>query len=181
LAVLTIVGLIAAYPSKRTKGVTVRVTPSDLFTGDLERIEPDLGLTSSAYFTVEADAEVPAPSLQERLQAMLEGDFFGPRPRCPVLVEEICDLWKKGERTEGLRSIPGGASWRSPFSLSLKEELDQKGNHVYRLITARSGSSNTSRWPVPTLKDGSDSPSKIDGPIVLPIDEPVAVWAYIKK
>jgi hypothetical protein len=182
LVALLGVGFGVSFWPARPRPVAVRVTPSELFVGDLERIKPHLDLADSAYFTVEVSGGPPPPpmTLRERLDAILQrGDFLGPRAPCPVIIEEITEFWKDGKPSGENSSIPGGASWRFPFSVSLKEEFDEKGERVYRLITARSNGRTTQRAPAPKLRHGTWSREVIEGPVALPLDEPVAVWAYL--
>src|SRR5438477_2011904 len=99
----------------------VRVSPSELFIGDLKRLEPHLGLTSGC---VRLDSGGPAL-------------WFG---------MEV-ELWQGGKRIKSLGA--SHRRWEGPgeASISLKEETGPSGKPKCRLVEASSGKSGGGSAP----------------------------------
>jgi hypothetical protein len=150
---------VASAPASGATAVTV--STCELFTADLKRLEPHLGLTTGCV----------------KLQFASE-----------VFIGKTVEVWQDGkqipmqpERSEGLLGGPG------ELTISLKEETDHNGVRSYRMVLATSGQSfggsSISRIEMPDLgKEGSITvffPAKLEGPIDLPEDKPAAVWAYL--
>lgn len=133
---LIALGLLATRAEPAPPGErTIRVIPSNLFRGELKRLEPHLGLKSGC------------------VKLVSEG------PTTPTWVHFEFEFWSHGKaeksRVSGFPFSPG------EVSVSARPESDDKGHNGLRLVLAQSSSSSghsvaESMWiPLPKLSRGS--------------------------
>jgi hypothetical protein len=152
----------------------VRITPEELFTGDLKRLQPHLGLTTG-YVKLACD---------------------GPGVPAEIAIE----IWKNGK----LLRHHGGSSGLLPdeISISVKEVADRDGKDKYRVVIAEKAVRRELRWnygvlphivtsggssslttdvDVPRLSEESSlrAVEILKEPIELTKDHPVVIWAYV--
>jgi len=145
-------------PQQPPQNGVVRITPCELFTGELKRLEPHLGLTSGC----------------------VKLDYNGPAVPIKLRVE----VWKNG-KVAGEAGILGTTlSGPGEASISLKEATDSKGQAKYQVVMVLSKDNGylsfTSQVDVPRLKGQvkSRGPKQLGEPVELSKDKSVAVWSF---
>lgn len=146
----------ATAPARPSRAV--RATRSELFAGDLKRLEPHLGLSSGCV----------------RLE-------FRPPDRIVTLEPEV---WQDGKPVPGDRSSVRSDQGPADASISLTPLPVAGGKPRYRITTALFGPGGSSAATTTRDAPGTDGVRRtylktLDGPIELQEGEPVAVWAYL--
>jgi hypothetical protein len=137
----------------------VRVSSSDLFSGDLKRLEPHLGLTSGCV-----KLEYQGPMVKLKLEP---------------------EVWHKGKRERSMGGMGTTLSGPSELSVSLGEATDGQGKPRYRMIAALSSSNgyvaSTTHVDAPQLKQPTSSrgPKGLARQTDLANGQSLAVWGYM--
>jgi hypothetical protein len=150
----------AQAPTPAQSGV-VRATPTELFVGDLKRLEPHLGLASGCV----------------RL------DFDGPE-RVITIEPEV---WQGGSKQP---SSHGSTSWKQgpvEASISLKRVIGPDGKAQYEIVDVLSGQSGRvtsmsfrTTVDIPAVEGRAHTFAKtLHGPTELPEGQKVPVWAHL--
>jgi hypothetical protein len=131
----------------------VRVSPSALFTGELKRLEPHLGLTTGC---------VRLDHVGSTLQVKLS-----------------CEIWEGGKVAKEAGSLGTTLAAENEASLSLREIMEN-GKKTGHFTIALSGSqgyvASTGQVDLPMLSRGSKS---LSGPLELSMGRPTAVWGLM--
>ena len=138
---------------------SVRLSPAKLFSGDLRRIEPHLGLTASGCVHV----EITGPDLMLGLETELRRD---------------------GKRVRSLGSGSSRTRESGDLSFSMTEITDAEGNKRFRIVEAMTGKfSKTSMTPVLDLPEQAGGTmrgtTEFGETLDLPEGQYVPVWAYV--
>jgi len=145
----------AIPPAPPAGGTPVLASPCDLFTGGLKRLEPHLCLTTGCIHL----------------------DFTS-----ELFVETRIDFWQDGKVSEGDR---GATRVAGPGEASISlHEMSEGGKRCYRMVTATSGKSgggsSNRKIDMPDLgKAWGSHVAKLEAPVELQEDKPVAVWALL--
>jgi hypothetical protein len=136
---------------------TIHIKPSELFKGELKRIEPHLSLTCGC---VHLDYEGPQINLRLEVEVWINGK-----------------LTKRSDFQQGTWNGSGDAS------ISIKNVIDKDGKEKLQVITVLQSEgislSSTSKVDLPVLKEAGYGPKTLAEAIDLPGAEPVAVWGYM--
>ena len=139
---------------------SIRVSPAELFTGELKRLEPHLGLISTGCFKV---------------------DYDGPE----LMLKSQVQVWRDGNPNP-----PGGSSTRitgpCEVSISVREVCEPKGMTKYEVTVAVSSKSGRTfdkvRYDLPELTGEGELKFRHTTSLVQPVsvhgDKPVPVWGF---
>jgi hypothetical protein len=138
----------------------VRVSSSDLFLGDLKRLEPHLGLRASGCVHLDIG-----------------------KPDVSIAVKP--EFWRDGKKLRSASLFTRGAKpGPADVSISLREMTDFHGKPQYDVTTAISGASGDtsvhSAHDAPVITEGPTGEKKLRGPVDLPPNKLVAVWAWLR-
>ena len=160
--------VIRGEPSRRP----LRLSPSELFPGELKHLEPHFGLTASGCFKL--DCSVPG---------LPEGTTVRPLP-----VQVQLQLWKNGTGTS-LNTITPSLSDSCDLSVSVREVPHAKEGVRYRVtiaVNSKGGNSfATEDISLPTAgKEAAPrfmTVRKLDKGLEVKSKEPVAVWVLASE
>jgi hypothetical protein len=172
--------VVAAFVAVGCQGGTptttvVTITPGKLFTGELERLEPHLGLRTGFVKLSAVGPDVPT--------------------------EIAFEVWNNGKLARKLGSATD-PQIPNEISLSIKEIIGRDGKEKYRLVIGSKIERRKLRWEylvIPRVSVNSMSSSlttdvdvpqltepapphvveALTQPIELTKDRPVAIWAYV--
>ncbi|HEY9632170.1 MAG TPA: hypothetical protein V6D14_02105 [Coleofasciculaceae cyanobacterium] len=134
----------------------LRISPSELFTGELKRLEPHLGLTGSGCVKV---------------------DYKG--VALPIDLE--WELWQNGT-FKSLGHSSTSITQPSEVSFSVKEVSRDKETSKYQLITAvseQSGYTSTTRSVELPKLEGATTQKRLTNTIDIKDTKAIAVWALL--
>ena len=135
-----------------------RVSSSELFTGEMKRFEPHLGLTSSGCVRLE----------------------FNSPDRFITFVPEI---WQEGKRLPSGRTSSRSRGGPVDASISFAKIATTGGKEQYRLIEALTGTNEshkgTTEFEVPVLGTSRGTIKKLEGTVEIPEGQLIDVWAYL--
>jgi RNA polymerase sigma factor (sigma-70 family) len=164
-------GVALAQGKNRSTGtparVPLRLSPSDLFAGELKRLEPHFGLAASGCF-----------KLDRTVKGLPEGTTL---PRQPVQVH--LQLWENG-KARSVSSMTPTLSERAELSISVREVPHMKEGVRYRVTTSlgsRGGNSFTTEdVPLPKRKNELESRfmtvRKLDQALEIKDRRPITLW-----
>jgi hypothetical protein len=166
-------------------GSVLRVSPDDLFSGDLKHLQPHLGLTAAGCVKLEAPNQIHRIVLETEVW---ENGQSRPGPT----------LFSYASYVRHSRSVNGGPSqtWntytRKPdsASFSLREVNDANGKRTFHFVgaVASGGSLESMSTDIQiqevkgdALEIRSSYIKKLDGPSQVAAGEKINVWSYIKE
>ena len=148
----------AANPVPAPAPRVMRVSRSELFTGDLKRLEPHLGLTSSGCIKI---------------------DFEGPE----IWFGTEEEVWQDGKLLQGLSKSNSRLEGPKEVSFSLKQiTYDDKPKHrMVSAVSAKSrGGSSAFTGVLPGTPGNSSGVAELDAPIELEPGKSIAVFAFVE-
>jgi hypothetical protein len=156
---------IRGEPSKRP----LRLSPSELFQGDLKRLEPHSGLTASGCFKLDCS-----------VSGLPEGSTAPPLP-----VQVQLQLWEEG-KARSLSSMTPSLSDPCELSISVREVPQAKEGVKYRVTAALGGKGGnsfaTEDVPLPKaekeLQPRFLTIRKLEKKVEVKPKESVAVWVF---
>lgn len=149
-----------AAPVAGAEPRTLRVSASELFVGDLKRVEPHLALTSNGCIRLE----------------------YGAPDRFITLEPQV---WQNGKLIPCGRSSTRARKGPADASISISPMSGPGGKRQIRIITAVTGAEDsfTHTWiqdePVSGSKGTHATVKKLSEPVELMDGQSVAVWAYL--
>ncbi len=161
LSALSLVAIVHAKTEQVGKPLApgmIRLTPIDMFPGDLKRLQPHLEISGVCY----------------------KVEYNGPEIGARFVLEE----WKRGKR-EGYASIGMElkASVAGEASISIKPAHDDDGNPASRVITSVFGpnvkSSGAISYPKPQAKGTFKATKQLDRVRDLSTDKDIPLWAEL--
>jgi hypothetical protein len=140
---------------KTEKKTVIRISPSDLFPGDLRRIAPHLDLTASCCVKV---------------------DFEGPKS-LKTQVEE----WQGGKAITS-KPFAGFPYYQGYFSVSVRETLDRDGKWKYKVICDSLGDVNKLFIDIPktAIEDHVLISRCLRRDTIIKGNESVAIWTMMQ-
>jgi len=142
---------------------------SELFTGDMKRLEPHFGLTASGCFRLDRAVQ-GAPDLKKAV---------------PLPVRVQLQRWEKGTPRADLSSLNFSFADTREVAISVRETPHPKEGARYRVTTTIISKCGSSSYmmedvPMPRLENELDSRfttmRKLDKPVELKDNQSVAVW-----
>jgi hypothetical protein len=156
---ICILSALASQPAQgQDKEHSVQIVPSDLFTGDLKRLEPHLGLTTGC------------------VKLKYEG------PETPM--HYVVQVWREGQWKDLNHNKMGTLKGDDEISISVREAVDD-GKRKYQVVVARSnvefGSTRTTMYvdpPASTMR--ASAREQLQRTLDVKTPGEVVVWAWKK-